>query len=548
MMLTIMMMMMISAAGLNLNFTPHLARQSLSTVKDEGLSVVSMSSATDSAFSTTAPPPAPAPSFSTILMVVEAAEVAAGVPPSSHPKAKNGKADTKTAASSVSQRRVGVASTAAMSKDFVDDNGNNMESGGATGEQTLAKRPGGEALLRSSGLGLGYGHGQARPQTSKVLEWTVEDVAAWMRYTVGYAEYTPLIDKHLIDGVTLLEMTGADFENFFPIESPLHAIKIDAHIKRLRRECPCGAAAAAAAQDSSKEAVQEVNLWFQIREHTRRTCFLGYLATHFSRVAMVSSYMFYPEVYQHFITPSSALYAGSSSPELNDDSYDSEDTNTNTNNDDKNENVHNNSSWTRKALYWICFFIAPDLYFAVQAMGYVSASYVLMPIFILHFIVQATAEYQLLYKLIRGQNPLQGQGFFGALWALYGIDPVVPLIGLIVSFLPVFCAYITTFILGVWVLVLGVAGVGVMVMEILEARKGDAASTKEAEEQPQQQKKSHDNNNNYSDPTNSHQDGEEENTNTTSNRDHRSSHSDPQKGSENNGDGETMPLSNESLD
>eukprot|EP00796_Vickermania_ingenoplastis_P011651 gene11651-8034_t len=297
------------------------------------------------------------------------------------------------------------------------------------------------------------------PLPPRTQDWTTEHVALWVKEKVGFPEYVPYVLKHGIDGLTLMEMTGSDFEAYFPVSSPLHAMKLQAHVKHLRKQCVCRGSTAEAQQRNDVR--HHLSLWGHIRENKRRTLFVGFTATHFPRVGMLLTYAFYPEVYQRIVgvswwAPEDDLNAASAAatPYSTSNFF----VNGGSPMPDLLQEVvpgvvapappaPSPAPATRPASklklvgFWLAFLIAPDFWAAFYALKYVAASYFAMPIFALHFFIQGVAEYEFLLSLLRG-NGLGAEPLWKILWNMHGFDFIIPLIGLVCSFLPAVVGYV----------------------------------------------------------------------------------------------------------
>ncbi|CAD2218258.1 hypothetical protein AGDE_06209 [Angomonas deanei] len=251
-----------------------------------------------------------------------------------------------------------------------------------------------------------------------VLKWSVRDVELWMNYTVGYAEYSAYLRKNLVDGVTLLEMEAADFESYLPIQSPLHSIKIGAHLKLLKGLCTCRAS----------ESVTS-DFWSYMRQYPKRTWILGATANFFPRTAMLSAYLFDHDLYLDMVgveaSPEELLAAA---------------------NKGDGELPQRKKSWVQVALYWISWVVAPDLYMAYRTARLTPGNYIVMPLLVIHFLSRALGEYFLIFLIYSGQAFPPGKSLLAKIRMLYSYSLLAPLVGVILAFLPVSLQYIATWI------------------------------------------------------------------------------------------------------
>ncbi|CCW67961.1 unnamed protein product [Phytomonas sp. Hart1] len=251
-----------------------------------------------------------------------------------------------------------------------------------------------------------------------VLEWSVNEVVEWMNNTIGYAEYSDYVRKHLIDGPTLLEMEPVDFESFFPITSPLHVIKIQAHIKLLRGQCSCHDATIITGMHS---------FWTYMKHHNVRTWVEGTTALYFSRITMLSAYLFDHQLYMDVI----------SSGRRFEDEY-SKIGNTAVNVQDGGAGLR-----SRKFVYWVSWIFAPDLYLAYHCARFSGVNYFLMPIMVIHFITQAVNEYFILYTIYKKAAFTPGTGILERIWCIYSYTIFAPIAGLVVGYaFPIILQYI----------------------------------------------------------------------------------------------------------
>ncbi|KAG8343313.1 hypothetical protein TRVL_05854 [Trypanosoma vivax] len=235
--------------------------------------------------------------------------------------------------------------------------------------------------------------------------WTVADVDHWMNYTVGYAEYSGYVRKHLIDGPTLLEMTPADFEEHFPIENSVHVIKLAAHVKLLKGICICDATIS-----------KVVDFWSYFQHHNFRVWVVGFTSVVFPRVSMLYTYFFDAELFELVVgitqSPSDVLTAAAAAgadklPALRVVPF-----------------LHH-------ALYLIFMLVAPDFFMAFQAMRMVPTNYFIMPCFVLHFVAQAFHECMVAILIFRGDAFPPGTNFFQKIWTLYSYAIIVPIATLV---------------------------------------------------------------------------------------------------------------------
>ncbi|CCW61744.1 unnamed protein product [Phytomonas sp. EM1] len=248
-----------------------------------------------------------------------------------------------------------------------------------------------------------------RLESKPVLQWSVSDVVQWMNHTIGYAEYSNYIRKHLIDGPTLLEMEPADFESFFPITSPLHVIKIQAHIKLLRGQCSC---------HNTTTITGKRDFWAYMKRHSVRTWVEGTTALYFSRVAMLTTYLFDHDFYIDIIRAGGKLEDKDGAME------------------DAAVNSQGGGAGLRfrKFVYWVSWIFAPDLYLAYHSARLCAVNYFLMPLMLIHFITQACNEYFLIYSIYHKTAFTPGTSTLERIWSLYAYTIFVPVVGLVVGY------------------------------------------------------------------------------------------------------------------
>lgn len=310
-------------------------------------------------------------------------------------------------------------------------------------------------------------------EIKETLYWSVEDTVLWMTHTVGYPEYASLLRIHRVDGVTLLAMTGADFENFFPIESPIHAIKIEAHLRLIAKRCRC---LSADDKDQAAASSSSYSLWQNVRTHQRATLVLGFSVTHFPRATMLFAHYFYPHVYDELMNAGksgalapvmNAFAEGAASAAGMEDQL-----------EDEVEEPPAAEPLTQRLRWWLarlCVVLWPDLFFAYQCIAYVQASYVVMPLCAVHFIFQAVAEAHVVYNLVKRTSPLLSEPLWRWPWFLYGLDPVIPLLGWVISFSPFrFIVYLAIVALMLWIVFLQVATVAAFFIYRADAQGGAA--------------------------------------------------------------------------
>lgn len=260
--------------------------------------------------------------------------------------------------------------------------------------------------------------GAASLQQKPVRTWTVRDVEAWMQETIGYSEYCEFIRKHLIDGLTLTEMSAADFESFFPIENPLHVIKIMAHVRNLQGRCACG-----------EEKTSPVGFWAYMRAHPRRVWIEGTTAVFFPRVAMLQAYFFdhslYLDMVGRSLTPEEVMkQSGATESSMNEATL-----------KHGTSSPYRVASLWRASLYWISWLVMPDLYLAYQAGSVAPHSYFILLFIALHFIFQACNEYVLMNLIYKGLAFEEQTSWLSRVWIVFSYTLFLPLAGVLVAFL-----------------------------------------------------------------------------------------------------------------
>lgn len=297
----------------------------------------------------------------------------------------------------------------------------------------------------------------AAPPEGPVLQWTARDVERWMNNTIGYPEYSGYVRKHLIDGVTLLAMEAADFENFFPIENALHVIKIDAHVRALKGLCSCRADGDDGLGGSGSE-----DMWAHMRAHPVRVWGEGLTSLFFPRVAMAAVPVFDRPLYDA-LTRSTAR-----SPTVTVRLETPEDTATAT-------PATMPRSLARTAAYWVSFFIAPDLYCAYHCARLVGRNIFFFGFHVIYFVAQAVNEYMLLYLILKGRAFEPGTSLRQRFLAVFSYTLAFPPAGLVVGYVfPVFLQYVVVAALVVHS-VLMLVGLAVTLLPSLFGGREDAS-------------------------------------------------------------------------
>lgn len=263
-------------------------------------------------------------------------------------------------------------------------------------------------------------------KTTPVTEWSVDVVAFWMNYTIGYPEYAPFIEKHRVDGPTLLYMSADDFDTYFPIENAIHLVKLRAHIDKLQGKCLC----------RSKDD-ESLNFWNILRSDNRRLWVLGLTSLQFPRLSMLYARFFDEALYVQIMSSPSAFTDGDE------------------------EGVH----WIASAGFWVSTFIFPDAFMLYQCLRLLSSNYIVMPFFMFHFALQQYNEYYLLYSLYDGSAFEAGMSLRQKIWQLYSWFLLLPPLALATSyFMPlllqqtlvfVFMGHVTLVVVGLVMYVTG---------------------------------------------------------------------------------------------
>lgn len=285
-----------------------------------------------------------------------------------------------------------------------------------------------------------------------VPDWTPTDVALWVNATLGYGEYSATMLKHLVDGPALLRLTAEDIEEGFPLASPLHRVKMMAHIDLLRGNCVCSPVAGAVAVGDS--------LVTLLQAHHRQMCLLGGTALVFPRFSFIVSYIFDYEAYTAFVGPEELPPSAAFQTPL----------------------ARLTSPWspttksptTLNALvHWVTMLLVPDLVLLCKVSWYLSTNWFLVPFLLLHTSTQAYNEVMLLYLVLVQKRPLfdVGMSLPKKIWHLWGWSLATPVVALLLSFLPVFVTYLVIIALGGYGLIFVIG----MVMVVLSGSGGPAA-------------------------------------------------------------------------
>ncbi|ORC91031.1 uncharacterized protein TM35_000074550 [Trypanosoma theileri] len=255
------------------------------------------------------------------------------------------------------------------------------------------------------------------PIVNKPVEkWTVSDVEYWMNYTVGYAEYSGFVRKHGVDGPTLLAMDGSDFEEHFPIENAMHAIKLSAHLKLLQGLCLCKT------DDASMEKV--VDLWSYFKKENFRVWVVGITSFFFPRLSMLYTFFFDDELYRMLLgvpsSPSSAMTAAAAAAGVG--------TPTAGGKGGEYDTLLTTPSvpFMRTLLYLICLIFAPDLFLMVEAARLVPTNYIIMPCCVLLFLLNAYREYLFFYFTYKGSVFSPDTPLYKKIWFVYSYTLFVP--------------------------------------------------------------------------------------------------------------------------
>lgn len=274
-----------------------------------------------------------------------------------------------------------------------------------------------------------------RPSSSGLLrrvpEWSVEDVALWMNFTVGYPEYTPHILKHRVDGPTLLSLSAEDFDLYFPIEHGLHVIKLRAHLDILRGKCLC--------PGTQDNAGGDIEFWTLLRSENRRMWMLGGSSLQFPRVAMLVAYFF---DYEGSVVP---LMHGSDTESLTDTakmflSVSEEEVET--------AEAAVRSGVTAAAsgpkrltlaeevIFWVSWLLVPDLFMAFHCGRLFVTNYVVIFFFVFHFLLQTYNELFLVHMYIKGEQifDVAGLNVLQKFWHLHSWFTFVPIVFVVTGF------------------------------------------------------------------------------------------------------------------
>lgn len=296
-----------------------------------------------------------------------------------------------------------------------------------------------------------------KPSSSSLLrrvpEWSVEDAAFWMNFSVGYPEYTPHILKHRVDGPTLLSLSAEDFDLYFPIEHGLHLIKIRAHLDILKGKCLC---------PNSERSDLETDFWTLLRRENTRMWMLGGSSLQFPRLVMLVAYFF---DYENTVV---ALMQGSE------------------NVDDDNQGVFKvtdeeveraeaavrsgtpssppkSLTLGQEVTFWLSFVLVPDVFMAYQCGRLFLTNYFVIFFFIFHFLLQTYNELIVVYSLYKGEQIFDrpGMNLVQKFWFLHSWFTFVPVLFVISGFIaPLFlqqlvvwalCGHATVVLAGIMV-------------------------------------------------------------------------------------------------
>lgn len=307
---------------------------------------------------------------------------------------------------------------------------------------------------------------------SSARTWNVEQVEAWMKENVGYPELVTAVKKHMIDGLTLLSMDLEELKEYFPFSSSLHLVKLRAHLTEIQDTFHCipkkewkgwedwkragggeafhaGCPEGQACCPAEGKDTTSWSLWQQLYYHPKRTFFLGVSSTHFSRFTMLWAYFYYPEVYYFFIGKETEKAIPEGEPlSLHSDSSSAS---------------SGGTFWMgslRKLLFWIAFFVAPDVYLSIHALWCIRSSYIVMPVLAVFLLLQNAIEVHMLYKAIQ-ERPFRLQHLFSH---ILGVELMIPFIAFLLSYLPWVVLVIVVVIFTVYLLLLSV-GVAAELLE-----------------------------------------------------------------------------------
>lgn len=270
-----------------------------------------------------------------------------------------------------------------------------------------------------------------------VRDWTPEDVSVWMRAIIGFEEYANWSLVHLIDGVTLLEMTESDFESYFPIKNPLHVIKIAGHLRLLQGLCSCREEFQTWKQEAAERELEasKLSIWYQLQHHTRRSCIVGFTALYFPRVAFLQAFFFYPELI-HF---SSARPLSPNATLLELDSASTE------------------RSEERGWYKWLSLafaVLAPYLLLLYRCLRIIRSNYWAMGVLSAYFLAQGLDELRQHHRMLEMRRLLGLRACFSWRQNPYLesilVDAIIPVAGVIVSFFPVIIAKIAAVLVLLW--------------------------------------------------------------------------------------------------
>ncbi|RNF00567.1 hypothetical protein TraAM80_07500 [Trypanosoma rangeli] len=231
-----------------------------------------------------------------------------------------------------------------------------------------------------------------------VKNWSVHDVEYWMNHTVGYAEFSGYVRKYLVDGPTLLGMEPADFEEHFPVENAIQVVKLISHVKLLKGLCLC---------DTEEEAV--VDFWSYFRKENFRVWVVGGTAVFFPRLAMLYTFFLDSELYTLLLgvpTPQASALSAAAQGALN--------------------VATRTVSFSRTLLYILSFAVAPELFLAYEAAYLSLTNYFIMPVFVVHFIIQAFNSYTFLLFCWGGNAFPPNTSYLKVVWDLCSYTMLVP--------------------------------------------------------------------------------------------------------------------------
>ncbi|KEG11276.1 hypothetical protein DQ04_02791110 [Trypanosoma grayi] len=232
-----------------------------------------------------------------------------------------------------------------------------------------------------------------------VTKWSVADVEYWMNHTVGYAEYSLYVRKHLIDGPTLLGMEPLDFEEHFPIENAIHVIKLAAHLKLVKGLCLCAAVER-----------RVVDFWSYFRQENFRVWVVGLTSFFFPRVGMLYTLLFDGVLYRLLLgvtVPQSTVLDAAVA-------------------EGATAATTVTVPFLHTVLFLLCLVAAPDLFMAFQSARLVASNYFMVPFLVTHFLLQGYNEYFYISLLFNGVSFLPAASLDEKIWALYSYTLLIP--------------------------------------------------------------------------------------------------------------------------